>query len=115
MGVFVPTDPADLDKIRSQVADNRQLFWVCSQVATNYLYHTGKLKANRKKLRRRGCKFKDDVDDNNNSTSLKKTTTANVTASTKSEELRVVIDGADHNDCGLQHLQTMIAGVKTTR
>ena len=37
MGVLVSTDPADLDKVRHQVAEH---------------YRTGKVKANRKKLRR---------------------------------------------------------------
>lgn len=72
MGVLVSTDPADLDKVRIKVADN---------------YRTGKVKANRKKLKRGGYKFKDDV---NNSTALKNTTTANVTPSTKSEDLEVM-------------------------
>ena len=74
MDVFVSTDLADLDKVRSQVANN------C---------HAGKVKANRKKLKRQGYKFKDDVDENNN-TALNNTTTANVTASTKSEDLEVM-------------------------
>jgi predicted unusual protein kinase regulating ubiquinone biosynthesis (AarF/ABC1/UbiB family) len=46
MGVLV--DGADLDKVRAKVAEN---------------YRTGKVKANRKKLRRKGYKFKDDDDD----------------------------------------------------
>ena len=66
-----------------------------SKVAGNY--RLGKLKANRKKLVRRGVyKFEDNVYDNNNnnnndSLSLNKMTTANVTASyTKSEDLGVM-------------------------
>ena len=59
---------------------------------------TGKVKANRKKMRRQGCKFKDNnfkdnVNDSSNSTSLNKTTTTNVTASANSEDS--VIDGTD--------------------
>jgi predicted unusual protein kinase regulating ubiquinone biosynthesis (AarF/ABC1/UbiB family) len=76
MGVLESTDPADLDKVRSKVGEN---------------YRTGKIKANRKKLKRGGYKFKDDDDDkNSNSASLSDATTANVTASTKSEDLEVM-------------------------
>ena len=46
MGVLV--DGADLDKVRAKVEEN---------------YRTGKVKANRKKLRRKGYKFKDDEED----------------------------------------------------
>jgi predicted unusual protein kinase regulating ubiquinone biosynthesis (AarF/ABC1/UbiB family) len=45
MGVLV--DGADLDKVRAKVEEN---------------YRTGKIKANRKKLRRKGYKFKDGDD-----------------------------------------------------
>lgn len=45
MGVLV--DGADLDQVRKKVAEN---------------YRTGKIKANRKKLRSRGYKFRDDTD-----------------------------------------------------
>jgi predicted unusual protein kinase regulating ubiquinone biosynthesis (AarF/ABC1/UbiB family) len=84
IGVLVSTDPADLDKVRRKVAEN---------------YRTGKVKANRKKLRRRGYKFKDDDDKQINGsssnssssiTSLNNTTSANVTASTKSGDLEVM-------------------------
>ena len=47
MGVLV--DGADLDKVRAKVDEN---------------YKTGKVKANRKKLRRKGYKFKDEVETN---------------------------------------------------
>lgn len=46
MGVLV--DGADLDKVRAKVEEN---------------YRTGKIKANRKKLRRKGYKFKDGDDE----------------------------------------------------
>jgi predicted unusual protein kinase regulating ubiquinone biosynthesis (AarF/ABC1/UbiB family) len=49
MGVLV--DSANLDEVRDKVAEN---------------YRTGKVKANRKKLRRKGFKFRGDDDDNNN-------------------------------------------------
>jgi hypothetical protein len=77
MEVLVSTVPADLDKVRNKVAEN---------------YRTGKVKANRKKLRRRGYKFKDDDknDNGSNSSSLNNRATANVTASTKSEDLEVM-------------------------
>lgn len=47
MGVLV--DGADLDQVRKKVAEN---------------YRTGKIKANRKKLRQKGFKFRDDEDGN---------------------------------------------------
>ena len=78
---------------------------VHGQVASN-CHAAGKaVKANRKKLRLRRLrhKLKDDVGNNDNSSaSLNETTTANVTASAKSEDS--VINGADHNNCGLQDL-----------
>ena len=48
MGVLV--DGADLDKVRSKVADN---------------YRTGKIKADRKKLQRKGYKLKEEIDSMN--------------------------------------------------
>ena len=47
-GVFVLTDPADLDEVIGQVANNCR---------------AGKVKPNSKKLRQRGHKFKDNVDE----------------------------------------------------
>jgi predicted unusual protein kinase regulating ubiquinone biosynthesis (AarF/ABC1/UbiB family) len=61
MGVLV--DGANLDEVREKVAEN---------------YRTGKVKANRKKLRRKGFKFRDE-DENPTASS-----TVNVTASTSS-------------------------------
>ena len=66
-----------------------------SKVAKDDNYRLGKVKANRKKLRQGGYKFKDNINDNNNnnnnSLSLNKMTTANVTASyTESEDLEVM-------------------------
>lgn len=53
MGVLV--DGADIQKVRSKVAEN---------------YRTGKVKANRKSLRRKGYQFKDDTLEVNNVTSV---------------------------------------------
>ncbi|KAG7372695.1 ABC1 family-domain containing protein [Nitzschia inconspicua] len=64
MGVLV--DDANLDVVRDKVAEN---------------YRTGKVKANRKKLRRKGFTFRDDDDNNNNDDDDAKLDEGNVTAS----------------------------------
>lgn len=58
MGVLQPD--ADLGLIRAKIADN---------------YETGKVKANRKRLQKRGYKFKESVESKSNSTSRSNTTT----------------------------------------
>ena len=60
---------ADLDKVRAKVAEN---------------YRTGKVKANRKKLKRKGYKFKDE-DESSTTTAVTVNTSSNTTTATTTE------------------------------
>lgn len=66
MGVLV--DGADLDKVRAKVEEN---------------YRTGKVKANRKKLRRKGYKFKDGDDNEEGATTIPGLSATNATIVSK--------------------------------
>jgi len=71
----VLVDGADLDQVRSKVADN---------------YRTGKIKANRKKLRQKGFKFRDEDGNTESNGSANELTPSNTTKAEEYSESQVM-------------------------